>query len=290
MIKRLFTGWDEYNIFEFYSRVVQPYLHESRHQHAMRRARGCGGRFLNTKKLDNNKSTSEKGTNSDGSKSTQCTGNWSVDSSNDQKEGPGSVVEDMQKMQTISNGNGNSNGHGLSSTYDLRFNDGKEGDFMGGGRKSMMLNGSAQGAISIKWRSSRGFISPPALADWYSTLNSPLNIKVACYPWCSLEDCFFQVKLKAVASPHLALGETLCDVYIRQFILGFGYVQLSTGVTWRAKIGSSGLSNSEEVLSLIILLTPFVKISRKLSRKWLWMSGLGNMWILLFQELVDISI
>ncbi|XP_058225266.1 nuclear transcription factor Y subunit A-1-like isoform X2 [Rhododendron vialii] len=92
----------------------KPYLHESRHQHAMRRARGCGGRFLNTKKQDDNgtNSSSEKEPKSGGTISTQSANSSGSDRRplNSSGNSKGHTFQDMHNGHASSNGSMNGNG------------------------------------------------------------------------------------------------------------------------------------------------------------------------------------
>ncbi|XVF33732.1 hypothetical protein REPUB_Repub17cG0193800 [Reevesia pubescens] len=141
-------------------KIRKPYLHESRHRHAMRRARGCGGRFLNTKKLDNDVTspTSEKGMNSEnlstksahlsGSECVSANGTANLNSFYGQQEGNGSLDQDLHEAQPSANGN--TNGYGLSLTYHSSTNDAVEGNYFGQQRHIVQGNGAQHGAPSIK--------------------------------------------------------------------------------------------------------------------------------------------
>ncbi|KAL6981236.1 hypothetical protein U1Q18_022866 [Sarracenia purpurea var. burkii] len=136
-------------------KVRKPYLHESRHQHAMKRARGCGGRFLNTKKVDNNVTNppAEKEPKSGATVSLQSVNSsgsehWALNSdgnSNQQKE---LVFLDMQSAHTSSNGN--INGHGSSTMVLSRSTDRGRGDWFDQGKESTVVNWASRGPATTK--------------------------------------------------------------------------------------------------------------------------------------------
>lgn len=135
----------------------KPYLHESRHQHAMKRARGCGGRFLNKKKLDGTDAdpTSEKSMNDGATDSIQAansTRSGHLPTDNNSNRNPSSdhrkdsLVQDMHEGQKFAYEN---NDHGLSSIYHSLVGGSEDGDFLGQ-QRGMQTNGAPQRVLPIK--------------------------------------------------------------------------------------------------------------------------------------------
>ncbi|KAG5627475.1 hypothetical protein H5410_012693 [Solanum commersonii] len=123
----------------------KPYLHESRHQHAMRRARGSGGRFLNTKKGNDMDCTPEE-TKKYGATIPTHSGNSSGSGSSDQGGKEGSTVQDMHKGHSHSFATGN--GHG-SSVYFAQSTGSEQGNgHYGRVSWNLLVNQASQGAAS----------------------------------------------------------------------------------------------------------------------------------------------
>lgn len=128
-------------------KVRKPYLHESRHKHAMRRARGSGGRFLNTKKLNGMDCTQEEAKKYGGATVPTHSGNSSGSGSSDQGGKEGSTVQDMQKGQSHSFSTGNSHGSSVYFAQSTGSELGNGGHY-GRGSWSLLVNQASSGAAS----------------------------------------------------------------------------------------------------------------------------------------------
>ncbi|KAK6925626.1 Nuclear transcription factor Y subunit A [Dillenia turbinata] len=143
----------------------KPYLHESRHQHAMRRARGCGGRFAKKTETDasnrnadgNGRVYSSAHSHSGNSSSSEYFTSNSIkvqNSSGSRQEARGSELEETRQKHPYCNGsakNGSYESLGCFQGSEFHsYTSEREGDCVGQQWGSMRSNQAPQRALAIQ--------------------------------------------------------------------------------------------------------------------------------------------
>ncbi|XP_044479153.1 nuclear transcription factor Y subunit A-1-like isoform X2 [Mangifera indica] len=139
-------------------KIRKPYLHESRHQHAIRRARSTGGRFAKKTSVDDSKAGGEKSSCSGPVRSSQSgsssgSEHLPSDSATSQQDARGSQVHDTHEPKNHVTGNAcYQNSGGLQvSTYHSRVSDrGDDGDCSGQQWGSISSNEASQRPLAIQ--------------------------------------------------------------------------------------------------------------------------------------------
>ncbi|KAF2287382.1 hypothetical protein GH714_039768 [Hevea brasiliensis] len=144
-------------------KVRKPYLHESRHQHAMRRARGTGGRFAKKTHIDASKNSTEGKANDSGpgpsSQSGSSSGSEQLPSDSaevwifphGQQVARASLVnETLEANNRVNGGTCYHNCSGVqTSTHHLHSGEmGEEGDCSGQQRGSISSNQASQRPVA----------------------------------------------------------------------------------------------------------------------------------------------
>ncbi|KAL5831940.1 hypothetical protein ACOSQ4_017294 [Xanthoceras sorbifolium] len=143
----------------------KPYLHESRHRHAMRRARGSGGRFAKKTDADSSKDTgagkgrssrraqSPQSGSSSGSEPLPSDSAETWNSAASKKDVRRSRLHDTHEAQTNANGSGYYQNHGnlQASTYHSHLGDrGEDGDCSNQQWGSISSNQASQRPLAIQ--------------------------------------------------------------------------------------------------------------------------------------------